>query len=74
MNKKTFMDRLRALGVNASSMCLDLGIHTTTASRWRDAPAYAIAYLLALEMMDARQRIVYRHNLAMSKLVKENIA
>lgn len=68
MNMTLFMERLNAQATNKAQMCRDLDIVATTAMRWRDAPGYAVAYLIALEQMDQMQTIEYRHRIAVSRM------
>ena len=68
MEKQIFLDRLRETGTSQAQMCRDLIIATTTAMRWTVVPGYAVAYLLALEAMEARQRLEYRHALHLARL------
>lgn len=68
MEMETFMVRLRATGTTKAQMCRDLAIVPTTAMRWRDAPGYAVAYLHALEEMDQKQIVEFRHKLALDRM------
>lgn len=70
MDKKVFLDRLQATGTNQAQMCRDIGVYPTTPMRWKEAPQYAVAYLLAIEAMDKRQRLEFRHQLALQSAQK----
>ena len=57
-----FKQRMHAVELRQADLTRDLNLATGTPSKWRKSgvPRYAVAYLLALEAMDARSRALYR--------------
>lgn len=71
MEKLEFKRRLDATGTTQALMCRDLGVHQTTAMRWKRPPVYAVAYLIALELMDKKMRLEWQHRIALEKMDDE---
>ena len=73
MTKHEFLERLTVTGTRQAQMCRDLDISPTTPLRWADPPGYAVAYLIALEVMDERSRLEMRHRIASGKVASASV-
>lgn len=61
-SRDELVERLSAMKLRLADITHDLGLATGTPTKWRETgvPIYAVAYLIALEAMDAQSRAAYR--------------
>jgi hypothetical protein len=62
MTWSEFEQRMHAVEIRKADLTRELNLATGTPSKWKKlgVPRYAVAYVLALEAMDARSRALYR--------------